>query len=52
MKSLGQIWRVPALLALATLAGLMIALFSEQSGGRVLAWALLSLPLLAIILRR
>jgi len=43
-----KIWGIPAGLAAATLAGLLIALFCEQPYCRVVAWLLLSLPLLVI----
>jgi hypothetical protein len=43
-----KIWCIPAILAAATLAGLLIALFCEQSWGRAAAWLLLALPLAAI----
>ena len=41
------VWRIPALLAAATLAGLLIALTGGEQPWRAIAWALLSLPLLA-----
>jgi hypothetical protein len=41
-----RVWLMPVLLAIATLAGLLLALTGGEQPWRVLAWALLAAPLL------
>lgn len=40
-------WRIPALLAISTLAGLLIALTGGQQPWSAISWCLLSVPLAA-----
>jgi hypothetical protein len=41
-----RVWLAPALLAVSTLAGLLLALTGGEQPWRALAWALLAAPLL------
>lgn len=41
-----KVWAVPILLVLLTLVGLLSALLGEREGWKVLAWALLAVPVL------
>jgi hypothetical protein len=45
-QSSPEVWRMPLLLAGATLLGLLIALTGGEQPWRAVVWALLSLPLL------
>ncbi len=40
-----RVWRMPVLMAVATVAGLLLALLVEAQPWRALAWALLAAPL-------
>lgn len=49
LSSRRRVWTIPGLLAALTLAGLLSALLGEPMAWKMLAWALLAIPLLVAL---